>query len=189
MRIFFILISLMVSFNGHANCRLEINSQDVKVKWLAYKTPKKVAVQGEFKKFTYSSAKADDVIGSLKDATFSVDSSSVSTGNTDRDKKIVKNFFTEDGKPIKIAGKFFSKNPSKVMAQLEIQGVSKEVSFDVDKKEDSLILSADINVLSFSLKDNLSRINLACKALHEGVTWPDVKIMIEINGKKICQKN
>lgn len=186
MRASFTLVCILTSFTSSANCRFLITPQDVKVKWLAYKTPKKVAVQGEFEKFSINSAKSDDVVGSLRDATFIIDSSSVSTGNADRDNKIVKNFFTEDGKAIKIAGKFSSKEPTKVKAQLEIQGVSKEVTFASEKKDGSLILTTDINVLDFSLKENLSRINLACKALHEGITWPDVKIVIEITGTKKC---
>jgi polyisoprenoid-binding protein YceI len=177
----------MVSYECLANCRIDIANQDVKVKWMAYKTPKKVSVQGEFNKFTFTSAKSDNVLRSLDGATFSVDSSSVSTGNPERDKKIVKNFFTNKGTALKIAGKFVSNTPSNVTAGLEISGVTKEIAFNIEKREDSLVLSGDINVLDFSLKDNLSRINLACKALHEGVTWPDVKIIIEINGKKKCE--
>ena len=181
------IMFLVFSLNSYSDCYLEIKPQDVKVKWLAYKTPKKVAVQGEFKKFTFNTTKAKDVFGSLKNATFEIDSSSVSTGNPDRDKKIVNNFFTNKGKAIKISGRFSSKTPTKVNAQLVIQGVSKEVIFETEAKDNILVLSTDINVLDFSLKDNLSRINLACKALHEGVTWPDVKINIEIGGKKKCE--
>jgi polyisoprenoid-binding protein YceI len=182
-----IIMFFVLSFNSHANCRFEIKPQDVRVKWLAYKTPRKVAVQGEFKKFSFNSTKAADVIGSLKEATFNIDSSSVSTGNPDRDKKIVSNFFTNKGKAIQISGRFSSRTPTKMTAQLVIQGVSKEVIFETEAKENILLLTTAINVLDFSLKDNLSRINLACKALHEGVTWPDVNIVIEIKGIKECE--
>jgi polyisoprenoid-binding protein YceI len=186
MKNLFAIIFLITSFTSYADCRFEIKPQDVKVKWLAYKTPKKVAVQGEFKKFTFNTVKADDLIGSLKDATFNIDASSVSTGNPARDKKIVNNFFIENGNAIRISGKFSSKQAQEVTAKLEIQEVSKELNFEIEKKENTLILDTHINVLDFSLKENLSRINLACKALHEGVTWPDVRIIIEISGTKKC---
>ncbi len=187
MKMFLLFVVFFSSFSIQANCPLEIRPQDVSVKWLAYKTPKKVAVQGEFKKFSFSAAKSDDVIGSLAGATFSIDSTSVSTGNPDRDRKIVSNFFTENGKAVKISGAFAVKDKTSVTAHLKLQEVSKEVRFNLENKGTSLVLTADINVLDFSLKDNLSRINLACKALHEGVTWPDVRIIIEVSGQKSCK--
>jgi polyisoprenoid-binding protein YceI len=186
MKNLFVIFLAMFSLESYAKCRFEITNKDVKVKWIAYKTPRKVAVQGEFKKFSFKTTNAEDWVGCLKDATFDIDSSSVSTGNPDRDKKIVNNFFTDKGKTIKISGNFHSNKSTEVNAKLEIQGTSKEVSFQTETKANTIILTTDINVLDFSLKDNLSRINLACKALHEGVTWPDVKIIIEISGAKRC---
>lgn len=186
MKHFFALFLLTASLTGHATCRFDIQPKDVTVKWQAYKTPKKVAVQGEFKKFSFRATRAADVFTTLSGATFQVDSSSVSTGNPQRDKKIVQNFFSHNGKKLKIVGKFSAATNATATAMLELQGVSKTVVFSVDQLADKLRLTADINVLDFSLQDNLSRINLACKALHEGVTWPDVKIMLEIGGKKRC---
>lgn len=186
MKIILNLIFLFFSTTSFANCFFEIKPQNVKVKWNAYKTPKKVAVLGEFKEFTFNSSKSADAIGSLKEATFKVDSTSVATGNPDRDKKIVNNFFTINGKAIDISGKFISLTNAQATALLKINEATKEVIFEMNQKDNLLNLSADINVLDFSLKDNLSKINLACKALHEGVTWPDVKIQLEISGEKKC---
>ncbi len=187
MKTFLISFLVLSSFSIQASCPLVIRTQDVSVKWLAYKTPRKVAVQGEFKKFSFRAAKSDDVIGRFAGATFSIDSTSVATGNPGRDRKIVSNFFTDKGKAVKISGAFSVKDKTSVSALLKLQEASKEVRFNVENKGTSLILTADINVLDFSLQDNLSRINLACKALHEGVTWPDVRIMIEVSGKKSCK--
>jgi hypothetical protein len=88
---------------------------------------------------------------------------------------------------VKISGTFSVKDKTSVTALLKLQEASKDVRFNLENKATSLILTADINVLDFSLQDYLSRIKLACKALHEGVTWQAVRIIIEVSGQKSCK--
>lgn len=180
---------LIVSFNASAACTYSIAPNTTKVSWKAFKTPKKVGVDGEFKKFTIKPAKesAASVDELLKDAKFDIDSSSVSTGNPDRDKKIVKNFFQSEGKAIAITGTVSKVSAAEVTSKLTLGKDSKDINFVKTKVEKKVRLESSINVLEFNLKTNLEKLTAACKALHEGVTWPDVTVAIEFDVQESCK--
>ncbi|MGE3610565.1 MAG: YceI family protein [Bacteriovoracaceae bacterium] len=186
---FIILAASIFSLQVSAACLVEATAKDSKVSWTAFKTPKKVGVNGEFRKFSIQSTKkSHETISSLlKDSSFEIDTTSVSTGNPERDQKIVKSFFTTNEKAVSIKGKVTSVNKNEATVQLDINGTKKDVKMLLTEAAEMNKLEGEINVLDFNLKSNLEAITAACKALHEGVTWPEVKIAIEFKSTKTCK--
>ena len=183
----FAAIIALISFNASAACVYKVTPDTTKVSWTAYKTPKKVGVGGEFKKFTVKSPESAASIDELvAKTTFDIDASSVSTTNPDRDKKIVSNFFTSKGKVIAINGKVTKVAAKEVTAALTLGTTTKDVMFTKAEAGDKTTLSSQINVMDYNLKSNLEAITAACKALHEGVTWPEVMIAVEFQTTKTC---
>lgn len=178
---------ILFSAQTFGACKYGVSKEDSKISWTAFKTPRKVGVTGEFKKFELKFKKTDSMKKLLKKASFEIDTQSVFTNNPDRDKKIVKNFFTTDKKPLKIEGKITSFTNESSTMKLTIGEKSKEVILKNSYKDGLWKMEGEINVLDFKLDSNLSNINLACKALHEGVTWPDVKIAVEFKEIKTCK--
>lgn len=186
MKLALFFLSTFFGLNSYGACNFIVPTENVKVIWTAFKTPKKVGVQGEFKKFSFNAPTAADVASVIKATTFTIDSSSVSTGNPARDKTIVTNFFVLKNKPLQISGRFLSVDAKKAVMTLKINGQEKNVNLDVAQEGDTWKLTGEINVLEFALKESFDNIALACKALHEGVTWPDVKLALEVSAKRSC---
>ena len=69
------------------------------LQWTAFKTPKKAAVNVKFDKYLITSANEKSILDAISSAQFTVDVSSVNSGNPERDKKIVKFFFTQKNIP------------------------------------------------------------------------------------------
>lgn len=178
---------LIISNFSSASCRYSIDPGKTTIKWKAFKTPKKIGVEGEFKKFTINTKNASTVNGLIESADFKIDTNSVNTGNKDRDNKIKKFFFNTDKDPLSITGKVKKVKNNTTFAQLKINDQQKNIKFDNKLTESNVTLTSSIDVLSFGLNSNLLAIHNACKALHEGKTWPDVEIKIEASIKKVCK--
>lgn len=183
-----IVAFLLVSFQTSASCSYELTDDQGKIFWTAFKTLKKIGVNGEFKKFKITSSKkvANSISDLIDGAEFEVDTSSVYTGDLGRDKKIVKNFFEVNKKVILIKGQV--KNVSTTVGKVlfTIGDSSKEIELKLSERNGVAYVVGEINGLDFNLKKNLDAITAACKALHEGITWPEVKIGIEFKVKKSC---
>ena len=184
-----ILLALMISptFALAADCKFDIDKSQTKINWTAFKTPKKVGVTGEFKKFdltTKAAAKVEDVISG---ATFKIDTSSSSTENPARDKTIVTNFFTQNKSPIAISGKVLKVTKTDTVMELDINGKKKEVTLKNEITDKKIKLTGTIDVLDVGLQGSYDALHKACKALHEGKTWTDVNIAIESPVVSTCK--
>lgn len=51
---------------------------------------------------------------------------------------------------------------------------------------DKFRILTSINVLDFMMGSNLKALTLACKAKHQNIKWPDVKVVVEGNLKQKC---
>lgn len=186
---YLILTTMFFSYNVMASCLYKMDSSSAKITWTAYKTPKKIGVNGEFTKFVITpkvtqSENVDEIINQTR---FEIDANSVSTGNPARDKTIVRNFFQTNGKAIAISGNVSKVSKDSVQTRMLLGASNKEVKFTKMSKGNTIKMEATINVLDFDLKSNLDKLAMACKALHEGITWPDVKIAIEFQLEKNCK--
>jgi polyisoprenoid-binding protein YceI len=171
-------------------CLFSIDSSSTKLTWTAFKTPKKIGVDGSFDKvqLMFSKENYADLDELLKGSTFEIDALTVNTKNPDRDKKI-KKFFFEKMKNKDIKGKVISLEPaSKVaMVELSMNGVTNKVPFNYEENGELLQLKAAIDVLTWKLDKSLNAIHEACKTLHMGKTWSDVNLKIEAKLVKTCK--
>ena len=185
---FLVFSSLLVLANGaQAACVSKYVQEGSTLAWTAFKTPKKVGVGAKFDKFTITSKPAATIQAAITGSTFTVDSSSVNSGNPARDKKIVDNFFTSAAKPIKIEGKVEKVEKDTATVSFTINGVTKSVPMKVAVVEKMATLSGSINVLDFSMSKELAALNEACKALHEGKTWADVDLKLDAKFDVSCK--
>ncbi len=150
----------------------------------AYKLPgeKKAGVKGTFKTINVTGAKesekAEEV---LSDASFSIPVASLSTNDVERDGKLKEFFFGKLINTSEITGNFGKFEGGKVPVTLKLNDktVSREFEYQVSGRK--LILAGEIDIVKdFSASEALNAINEACKELHEGKTWSDVKLDAEI---------
>ena len=186
---FFIISSLLLCFsNAQAeNCNFALSSS--KLEWTAYKTPKKVGVKGSFEKFDIKTKKdqSKSIELAIKDSKFTVDSSTVKTGDPVRDERILNFFFIKNTKPVEISGKVKSVKKDKVEVEFNINGTKKVVPMTLTIQDNSATLVGGIDVMDFVMGENLSLLAEACKVEHEGKTWSTVDLSLVAEFTKTCK--
>ena len=163
------------------------DSSKNKVTWTAYKTPKKVGVDGSFSKISYIAQESEDLKLFLKSAIVEIDSSSVDSGNKERDEKLAKFFFKLMKNPTIKAQVQTVQDNNTALVMLSMNKVKKEVSMKYTYENNVLTLSGEIDILNWSLDKSLASINKACYALHEKKTWSDVSLKVSVPVKYECQ--
>lgn len=151
------------------------------VEWTAFKTPAKVGVKGTFDEIKLSEVKQDAATleESLKGAQFVIVTSSASTGDPARDETLRMNFFSK--LVGNINGFFGEFKEGKVLVNLTLNGVTKEKEFAYEATEGGIKLKGSIDIIAdFTAQDAFNALHAACNALHEGKTWSDVEIAVEI---------
>lgn len=144
----------------------EYNLEKTSLTWTAFKTPEKVGVSGTF----------DDI--TLNGNQFSIDATSVNSGDGIRDPKLVQ-FFFEKMSNTTISGSYGAPEGSKIPITISMNGVEKSFDFDYEVNDTATLVSGTIDIVSdFSGNAALEAINEACNELHAGKTWTDVDINI-----------
>jgi polyisoprenoid-binding protein YceI len=182
-------ISLILLFSNSIwakDCIPQFKIEQSMLQWTAFKTPKKAAVNVKFDKYLITSANEKSILDAISSAQFTVDVSSVNSGNPERDKKIVKFFFTQKNKQITLKGKVLSVKNNIAEVEFTIHKVSKVIPMNLEVINNNVKLTGKIDVLDFKLNDSLSAINNACKVLHEGKTWSDVELLLTAQFKDLC---
>ncbi len=192
MKVLISALALTLSLSSFAAtdvCSVSYQPEGSKLSWTAFKMPAKVGVNGQFTRFTVNSTKANNVDALLANATFNVDTASVSTNDKGRDTKIFQFFFKKMAKGTSITGKVVKVNASDVEVDFTLNGTTKKVTLTkkYDEAKNTVTLNGSINVLDFGMKSNLDSLTKACEVLHEGVTWPDVNIELVASVPKSCK--
>ncbi len=169
-------IALLTTFTASAQC-LNFNSNAAQIHWTAFKTPAKVGVKGSFNKVEITPTKNKTSFEELlKGSKFSIDTASVNTANPGRDEKLVKFFFMDT----KIDGVVKSVSSKVITTEMNINGQKRTVPLSYTFDGNKLNAMGTIDLFDFKMNKNLTSINNACKALHEGKTWNDVNIELEV---------
>jgi polyisoprenoid-binding protein YceI len=176
MKFFFFIFSFFVMPLSFSKCIYELDPTSPTVSWRAFKTPKKVGVDGQFSSLTIQTNAGATIEDVVRSATFSVDVKSLTTGNPGRDDKILRSFFRSKEKILTISGKVTEVTASGTKVIFTIGGKESIVLMNTEILDGKIKLTGKVNVLSFDLSENLKAITDACRAMHEGVTWPDVEI-------------
>ena len=176
MKFFFVFLSFFVMPLSFPKCIYELDPKSPTVSWRAFKTPKKVGVDGRFSLVTIHTNVGATIEDVLRGATFSVDVKSLTTGNPGRDDKILRSFFHSKEKILTLSGKVTEVTASGTKVIFTIGGKESIVLMNTEILDGKVKLTGKVDVLSFGLSENLKAITDACRVLHEGVTWPDVEI-------------
>lgn len=159
-----------------------VSSKDITVGWTAFKTPAKAGVKGVLPKVNYTGKnKLTSIESIISSASLTIDTNSVATKNPARDKKISSYFFgnMKNGKMINARVKKLSKKTLNI--ELTANGKTKVVPMSYKLKDGKLTAKGFLDVLDFSMGKSLAAINKACFALHEGKTWSDVELNLQVN--------
>jgi len=160
----------------------QIDSETVSLKWVAYKTTEKVGVGGEFGKINIKEYQlAESKEGALDGVSFSVPVSSLFTGNKDRDWKLINLFFGVMDNTEFIKGTFHQGENGEGKLELEMNGTSSELPYNYSLKNDSIFITATMDVLNWNGQEAMDSLNVACYDLHKGKdgvskTWSEVDI-------------
>lgn len=172
-------------------------SEFVKVYWKAFKTFKKIGVDGEFThiKFTPKHLKAKDLKDLLLGSKIVIDTTKLETNNIGRNKKIISLFFG------KLAGDSITGEIIETKEKTTYSGTliakivmnKKEVlipmKYDFDYKHEELVANGVLDIFDFNGNTALKSINTECFKLHEGKTWNDVEIEFRIHIEGYGGKN
>jgi len=160
----------------------QIDLETVSLKWVAYKTTEKVGVGGEFGKINIKEYQlAESKEGALDGVSFSVPVSSLFTGNKDRDWKLINLFFGVMDNTEFIKGTFHQGENGEGKLELEMNGTSSELPYNYSLKNDSIFITATMDVLNWNGQEAMDSLNVACYDLHKGKdgvskTWSEVDI-------------
>lgn len=172
-----ILILLTMSFAQASNC-FSINDKNIELKWTAYKTPAKAGVSGTFKTIKLNGKLEGTSVEQLvENVSFDIDATTVFTKDAGRDAKLKTFIFnTIVGK--KITGKFIKMQKGVLTALITMNGVSREVPLLYKLNNNALQADGHIDMLDFTMGEQIKAINKACLAKHEGKTWNDVALNV-----------
>jgi hypothetical protein len=176
--------------NASSKTMYQIDSESVTLKWTAYKTTDKIGVGGEFGKINVKDVSLSDSPEGVIDAvSFSVPVSSLFTGNTDRDWKLVNLFFGVMDQTEFIKGTFHAlegdASSGKGVMDLVMNGKTADLPYGYTIERDSMFISAKMNVLEWNGQEAMDSLNLACYDLHKGAdgvskTWSEVDIKASV---------
>ena len=198
MKLFVLFLSLsFLSTSLKAEvCSFGLDKDSVKLKWTGFKTTKKVAVSGTFKKNDWSFEPAKNLSLLMKNIKFKIKTSSVDSGNFIRDRRIFKSFFKLMNEGKYIQGHGISVDEKNKTAVIEVE-MNKErtpviFSFEV-AKDNTFKMKGSIDVLKhYKMKTSYESIAKLCEKLHTGPdgvskTWADVGLNITGKITKVCK--
>ena len=183
--------------NGSSeSCLYSYDKEGSSVNWIAFKTMQRVAVGGSFDSVLVS---LPDSVRSpkeaLKNASFSIITSSVFTNNTIRDGTIRNYFFSKLKNDGNIEGNIRivegdDKAGSGTVA-LSINDFKRDIGFKYTIEGDVILIKTKITLSSFEGDEAVQSLNTECKDLHAGADgvsklWPDIEIEVKAALKKKC---
>jgi hypothetical protein len=159
------------------------------VKWTAFKLTDKIGVNGKFDSLFVELSQVEDtsIAELLGGAKMTIATNSTSTGDAERDGKIMKQFFgtmTNGGASIiGTVKEVEGENAGKVVVSIEMNGSVYDQVFDWKYENEIVIMKATIDVNNWSAGQSLGALNKVCRELHKGpdgksVLWPDVEVVV-----------
>lgn len=162
--------------------------KDFQVNWTAYKTPLKIGVSGSFNTVKLHAKPADSQEALLKNATVTIETDSVDSGNRGRDKKLVQAFFKVQGID-KIEAKSVGLDTPKGIIDINItmNGITRQVPMHLKNEDGAFVAEGVIDLGDFQMLPSLQSLTKACEKPHEGKTWQDVNLSFKLWPMKRCR--
>jgi hypothetical protein len=182
--------------SSDTECIYTLINDSSAVNWTAFKTNERIGVGGHFdeiKVWTPDNAISPKNI--LIGTSFDIITTSVNTGNAERDPKLIKYFFTTltDGHIIKgeIISAEGNSSTGEGMIKMMFNGITNKIPYSCQIKEIKIILKRGINLDEWDGANAVKTLNTECYDLHtgeDGVSklWPDVEIQVIAQFKKDC---
>lgn len=175
------------------SCTYDYDADQTKLTWTAFKLTERVGVGGTFDAIEVSGTEpADDAAQVFKGMRFKIDTSTVNTGNPERDAKIAGAFFGKLARGKEIQGQVTEIQEGKGVIELTLGGVTKPVPMEYTvSPEGQLVAVGKIDVMDYRGGRGLKTLNRVCKEQHTGPDkksklWPDVELKVESQLKKEC---
>ena len=157
--------------------------------WTAYKYEDfdtRVGVSGTFDEVFYNlNNNAEKTIDLLANANIIINTASVNIDDKEGVRTTnVKSAFFAFLEPT-ITGKVIEYNEKEAVVALSLNGINKQMVFDVTEKDDHLLLKGKIEDLGFFKWDQaFDELNKVCGEFHENKLWPDIDINVRISRKE-----
>ena len=157
----------------------------ISLQWTAYKFTEKLGVSGTFDELEVRPENGPGTISDLlKDTEIAIHTHSVNSDNEIRDPKLRASFFKVLNTDT-IRGKILNAENDSGSLELIMNKLSNEVVYKYALKEDTLHLTAHLNIPLWNGQEALDSLNKACYVLHTGTDgvsklWPDVDVLVKI---------
>lgn len=181
---------------AQTECIYSVVNDSTAVNWTAFKTSARVGVGGHFDKVkVWTSDNAQSPKDLLVGTSFDIVTTSVNSGNKERDPKLIKYFFSTltDGHIIKgeIVTAEGNSSTGEGIVKIMFNGMAKKIPYTYSIKQNKVFLKTGINLDEWDGSNAVKSLNTECKDLHtgdDGVSklWPDIEIEVVALFKKNC---
>ena len=173
-----------------AECSVEMITP-VQVAWTAYKTPKKIGVDGGFLATVYhGKTEAKSLPELLLKSRVQLEVNNVDTKDPFRDAKLVQFFFNMmqgaviEADVISISG---SNDAGDLVITVSMNNRAIDVPLHYEVKEGKFRAKGVLHLFDFNAQEPLKMLTANCYAPHEGKTWEDVTVGFSFDVKKSCK--
>lgn len=175
-----------------AACTFSYIPDSTNLKWTAYKFNARAGVSGTFNQITVSNTStSENPLDVLAGATFNIETSTVNSGDPERDPKLVAHFFNNLIATEAITGKIVSIKDGEAVVTIKMNDKSVDVIGKILENHTKVSLKVSINMADFDGLNAITTLNEVCSAKHtdedgESKLWPDVDIIVSTVLKKDC---
>jgi hypothetical protein len=116
---------------------------------------------------------------------FEIPVSSIFSNDSIRDFKLVNYFFGIMENTLSLKGKFKNMDNGKGIIDLNMNGISNDLPFDYEIKNDNIIINSIMNVDNWKAQLAIETLNKVCNEKHKAAdsiskTWSEVVLMVEV---------
>ena len=151
----------------------------------AFKTAKKLKVDGTFDNITFKFGKKNDSIAStLEGASATMEAMKINLNDEAKNTSLKNSFFSQFKKDkkgrqlIKVTFRnvIEGENTGTILASVSMNGKSQKIPMQYTIQDGKIMAKGVIDVLDFGLSEAFAKLAKACIDLHEGLTWTQVEI-------------
>ncbi|MBL4862780.1 MAG: YceI family protein [Crocinitomicaceae bacterium] len=174
------------------SCMYSYNEGTTEFQWTAYKMAEKTAVPGGFNEITVTSEMSEDPKEVMESIEFTMKTSSVNSGNDERDPKIVKHFFETINTEM-IEGNVKSLNDDgTAIIQVTMNAITFDIHGEYTLDEGQFEFNSTVDLSAWNALAGLTALNTICKDLHTGEDgvvsklWSEVALSFSTKLKSDC---
>lgn len=182
------VVALLAYSLAHAH---SIDTTKVSMAFTAFKTPKKVGVEGTFDHVLYHFSKnpsgTTHVAQMLDKATATIDVAQVNLHDATKTKNVKEAFFDQfKDQTLKVTFRnvVAAGNQGTLIASVRMNGKTIKVPMSYTIANNELVATGVLDIMEFSLKDAFHKLAEACSAQHEKLTWSQVQITFKAGIKQ-----